>query len=84
MQEDRVGFDACLPFLPAMMNGDAAVEISLFEVVVLGCNEGPRRRIGIKIVGVIAGHSSQHAYRVRGKNVLPGGAAHGLEVIARL
>ena len=84
MQEGGVGFDARLPFLPAVMNGDAAVEIDLFEVVVLGCNEGPGLRVGIKIVGVIAGHSAQPADRIGGKNVLVGNAPHGFKVVAGL
>ncbi len=84
VQEDGVGFDARLPFLPAMVNGDAAVEVYLLEVVVLGCVDGPGRRVGIKIVGVIARHAAQPAYRIGGKNVLVGNAAHGFKVVAIL
>ena len=66
------------------MNGGTAIEISLLEVVVLGCDDRPRLRVGIEIVGVIAGHAAQRAYGVGGKNVLVGEAPHGFKVIAIL
>ena len=84
VQEYGVGFDARFKFLPAMMNGEAAVEIDLLEVVVLGCIEGPGGLVGIKVSGGIAGHSPQHAYSVGRKNMLVGNGPHGFKVVAGL
>ena len=67
-----------------MINGDAAVEKDLFEVVALGGNDGPGGWVGIKVVRVITGHSSQLADRIGRKNVLVGDAPHGFKVVAGL
>jgi hypothetical protein len=66
------------------MDGDAAVEIDVLEIVVLGYHEGPGGVVGVKVGRAIARHSMQHANRVGRKSVLVGDAAHGFKVVAGL
>src|ERR1700733_13309291 len=66
------------------MVGDGGVEVSLAKVVVKECSDGPRRRVGIQVVGVVADHAADVQQKVWRENVLVRRDAHGLEVIGGL
>src|SRR6266550_245887 len=76
--------DSSLPLLPAVMNRDGRLEVSLTKAVALERDHGRGVRIRGQIVGVVPNHSGKISYRIRRKDVLIGTHAHGFEVVAVL
>ena len=49
VEKEIVGFEAGLPLVAAVVDGDGGVEVSLFEVVVQKNSDGPGTVVGIEI-----------------------------------
>src|SRR5277367_6788083 len=81
VQESVVRFNSKLPFVPPMIDGPGALEITFAKAIVLENFDGGGCRVGVEIIGIIADHAAKVGDRMRRKGVLVGDGAHGLDVI---
>src|SRR5260370_22277392 len=70
VNRSKIRLHASLPFVPAMMRGDAALKIFFAEAAVLKRDDGRRKRIRPKGVRVIPHHQPQITQPIGRKNVL--------------
>ena len=83
-EKESVGFEAGFPFVPGVMDGDAGVEVSLFEVVMQEGGDGPGAVVGIEPGGVIAHHATKVGEDIGRKDVLVRSDTHRLEIAGGL
>src|SRR5271156_4433212 len=81
VKKGRIGFNPSLPFLSAVMNRNASLEISLAKIVVLEGDDRRGIRIGVEIVGIIANHPAEIADNICRKNVLIRNDSHRFKTI---
>ena len=84
VKEGVVGFDAELPLVASVIGGERCFEVAFAKAIVLEDFDGRGLRVGSEVAGVVAHHAAQVKERLRGQDVLPGGDAHGLEVVGGL
>src|SRR5277367_356597 len=73
VQKRVVRFNADFPLVPAVSNRDRSLEISLVEPIVLEQDDGCRKVIRIKVVGIVPNHPAKISDHIGRENMPVGG-----------